>query len=155
MTQPPSLPTILLVEDNPDDYEAAIRSFKAAHFDNPVHWCKTGADALDYLKHEGSYAQAAAGAKPALVLLDLNMPGIDGRKVLAIVKQDTALKKIPIVVLTTSSDERDVTQCYELGASTYIQKPVDFDGLVGAVGRIKDYWFGMALLPSQQVWMKP
>jgi two-component system response regulator len=149
MKPQPSLATILLVEDSSDDYEAAIRSFKAAHLDNPVHWCKTGQDALDYLRHEGIHAQAPAGPKPALILLDLNMPGIDGRKVLAIAKQDPALKKIPIVVLTTSADERDVTQCYELGASTYIQKPVDFDGLIAAVGRIKDYWFGIALLPGE------
>ena len=149
MKQQPSLPTILLVEDSVDDYEAATRSFKAAHLDNPVHWCKTGQEALDYLKHEGTYAHAPGAAKPALVLLDLNMPGIDGRKVLAIVKQDPALKKTPVVILTTSSDERDVTQCYELGASTFIQKPVDFDGLIGAVSRIKDYWFGIALLPRE------
>jgi two-component system response regulator len=149
MKQQPSLPTILLVEDSVDDYEAAMRSFRGAHLDNPVHWCKTGQEALDYLKHEGTYAQAPGAAKPALVLLDLNMPGMDGRKVLAIVKQDPALKKTPVVILTTSSDERDVTQCYELGASTYIQKPVDFDGLVGAVSRIKDYWFGVALLPRE------
>jgi two-component system response regulator len=148
MKKQPSLPTILLVEDSVDDYEAAMRSFKAAHLDNPVHWCKSGKEALDYLKHEGTYARAPGAAKPALVLLDLNMPGIDGRKVLAIVKQDPALKKTPIVILTTSSDERDVTHCYELGASTYIQKPVDFDGLIGAVSRIKDYWFGIALLPG-------
>jgi two-component system response regulator len=145
MKPPLSLPTILLVEDNVDDYDAAVRSFRAAHLDNPIHWCKTGQDALDYLRHEGAHAQA--GASPALVLLDLNMPGIDGRKVLEIVKRDKTLKKIPIVVLTTSADERDVEQCYSLGASTYIQKPVDFDGLIAAVGRIKDYWFGIALLP--------
>jgi len=81
-------------------------------------------------------------------LLDLNMPGLDGRRVLEIVKQDQGLRKMPMVVLTTSSDERDVTQCYQLGASTYIQKPVDFDGLIAAVVRIKDYWFGIALLPG-------
>lgn len=146
MTRQPSLPTILLVEDSVDDYDAAVRSFKAAHLDNPVHWCNTGKDALDYLKHEG--AHAAVRALPALVLLDLNMPGIDGRKVLEIAKGDPGLKKIPIVVLTTSADERDVAQCYERGASTYIQKPVDFDGLIAAVSRIKDYWFGIALLPG-------
>jgi two-component system, response regulator len=144
------LPTILLVEDNIDDYNAAIRSFKAAHLNNPIHWCKTGQEALDFLKHEGPYAQGPSSALPALILLDLNMPGIDGRKVLAAVKQDTALKRIPIIILTTSSDERDVTQCYDLGASTYIQKPVDFDGLIRAVGRIKDYWFGVALLPGDR-----
>ena len=148
MSHSPKLPTILLVEDNTDDYDAAIRSFKVAHLDNPVHWCRTGKEALDYLKHEGSYAQGPRSAMPALMLLDLNMPGIDGRKVLAIIKQDSMLKKIPVVILTTSSDNRDVTQCYELGASTYIQKPVDFDGLVGAVSRIKEYWFGLALLPG-------
>jgi CheY-like chemotaxis protein len=148
MKQQHSLPTILLVEDSVDDHDAAIRSFKAAHLENPVHWCKTGQDALNYLKRQGTYAEAESGAHPALVLLDLNMPGIDGRKVLAIAKQDPALKKIPIVVLTTSGDERDVDQCYELGASTYIQKPVDFDGLIAAVNRIKDYWFGIALLPE-------
>jgi two-component system response regulator len=142
------LPTILLVEDNIDDYEAATRSFKAAHLNNPVHWCKTGKEALDYLRHEGDYASEPRGEMPALILLDLNMPGLDGRKVLAIVKQDPELKRIPIVILTTSGDDRDVTQCYELGASTYIQKPVDFDGLIRAVGRIKDYWFGIALLPG-------
>ncbi len=141
------LPVILLVEDNADDYEAAIRSFKAAHLSNPVHWCRSGKDALDYLKHEGTYAQEPRGARPALMLLDLNMPGLDGRKVLVTIRQDPALKKIPIIILTTSGDNRDVTQCYELGASTYIQKPVDFDGLTRAISRIKDYWFGVALLP--------
>lgn len=147
MDHSPELPTILLVEDNPDDYEAAIRSFREARLDNPVQWCRTGREALDYLKHEGTFAQGPRQVLPALMLLDLNMPGIDGRKVLATIKQDPALKKIPIVILTTSVESRDVTQCYELGASTYIQKPVDFDGLVAAVKRIKDYWFGVALLP--------
>jgi two-component system response regulator len=145
----PDLPYILLVEDNADDYEAAARSFKAAHLDNPVHWCKTGQDALDFLRHEGNYASAPATAKPAIVLLDLNMPGIDGRKVLGEIKKDPTLRKIPVVILTTSADERDVKQCYELGASTYIQKPVDFEGLIAAVRRVKDYWFGVAILPGE------
>jgi len=143
------LPPILLIEDNIDDYDATIRSFKAAHLNNPIHWCQTGRDALDYLKHRGSHAQDPAVLMPGLILLDLNMPGLDGKKVLTILKQDLALKKIPVIILTTSSDERDVTQCYELGASTYIQKPVEFDGLIKAVGRIKDYWFGVALLPRE------
>lgn len=144
------LPTILLVEDNIDDHDATIRSFKAAHLHNPVQWCRTGKDALDYLKNEGVHAQGPAEPRPALILLDLNMPGLDGRRVLTIVKQDPALKSIPIIILTTSSDERDVTECYEQGASTYIQKPVDFDGLIRAVSRIKDYWFDVALLPGSR-----
>jgi two-component system response regulator len=148
MQPQPDPPTILLVEDNVDDYDAAIRSFKAAHLDNPVHWCKTGADALDYLRRQGRYAGEPNSPRPALMLLDLNMPGIDGKRVLATIKQDATLKKLPVVILTTSSDERDVTECYELGASTYIQKPVDFDGLIAAVRRIKEYWFGVAILPG-------
>jgi two-component system response regulator len=143
------LPAILLVEDSSDDYDATIRSFKKAHLNNPIHWCKSGQDALDYLKHEGAYGQRPTVATPALILLDLNMAGLDGKKVLAIIKQDRALRKIPVIILTTSSDSRDVTQCYELGASTYIQKPVEFDGLIMAVARIKDYWFGVALLPGE------
>jgi len=143
-----NLPTILLVEDNKDDYEAAVRSFKEAHLDNPVHWCKSGRDALDYLSKKGKYADDSTVARPALVLLDLNMPGIDGRKALGVIKQDEDLKVIPVVILTTSADERDIDQCYALGASTYIQKPVSFEGLVEAVSRIKEYWFGIALLPG-------
>jgi two-component system response regulator len=146
------LPTILLVEDNIDDYDAAIRSFKAAHLDNPVHWSRTGGDALDYLKSEGTYAQSPSRELPGLILLDLNMPGLDGKAVLESTKQNPKLKKIPIIILTTSSDERDVQQCYELGASTYIQKPVSFDGLINAVQHLKDYWFGIAILPGGSPW---
>jgi CheY-like chemotaxis protein len=147
--QPPiKLRPILLVEDNLDDYDAVARSCKAAHLENRLDWCKSGKDALDYLRHEGAYAAEAGQTHPAIVLLDLNMPGIDGKKVLSIVKQDPALKSIPVVVLTTSADGRDVQDCYDLGASTYIQKPVNFDQLIKAVGRIKDYWFSVALLPG-------
>ncbi|HEU5046635.1 MAG TPA: response regulator [Rickettsiales bacterium] len=148
MNESIDFPTILLVEDNADDYNATVRSFKKAHLNNPVHWCMSGKEALDYMKHEGKYANDDAIAKPGLVLLDLNMPGLDGKKTLSLMKQDQNLKKIPVVILTTSSDERDVVQCYELGASTYIQKPVNFEGLCEAVGRIKEYWFGIALLPG-------
>lgn len=137
------LPTILLVEDSVDDYNAAMRSFQKVRFNTPVHWCKSGQSALDYLR-EQQYDL------PCLILLDLNMPGLDGRKTLEIIKKDASLKRIPVVILTTSSDENDVKSCYELGASTYIQKPVDFEGLIGAVQRIKEYWFEIALLPGEK-----
>jgi two-component system response regulator len=149
MKRQPRRRTILLVEDNIDDYEAALRSFKAAHLDNPVDWCRTGQEALDYLKHEGAFAQRPAEAMPALVLLDLNMPGVDGRQVLASMKQDPALQTIPVIILTTSSDEGDMLQCYALGASTYIEKPMDFDRLIAAVSRMRDYSFAIALLPGE------
>jgi two-component system, response regulator len=142
------LPTILLVEDNIDDHDAAMRSFKVAHLHNPIHWSNTGRDALDYLKFQGVYADTPSRELPGLILLDLNMPGLDGRAVLESVKKSPCLKKIPVIILTTSSDERDVAKCYELGASTYVQKPVSFDGLLDAIKRIKDYWFGIAILPG-------
>ena len=147
MIKPTEFHSILMVEDNKDDYEATMRSFKKAHLYNPVHWCVNGKDAIDFLHREGKYETSTA-PKPALVLMDLNMPGLDGRKALEIIKQNPDLRKIPVVILTTSSDEQDIERCYALGASTYIQKPVSFDGLLEAVTRIKDYWFGIALFPG-------
>jgi CheY-like chemotaxis protein len=86
--------------------------------------------------------------RPGLILLDLNMPGVDGRQVLERLKASPTLRPIPVIILTTSSDTRDIEQCYALGASTFIQKPVDFDGLAAAVRAMRDYWFGIALLPE-------
>lgn len=141
---------ILLVEDNQDDYEAAVRSLKKNHFMNPVQWCQNGQDALDYLYHEGTYVNNADVKTPDLILLDLNMPGVDGRQVLKKLKADPEKRSIPVVILTTSKDSKDVDKCYEIGASTYIQKPVDFDGLTQAIRTMKDYWFGVAILPHKQ-----
>jgi two-component system, response regulator len=138
---------ILLVEDNQDDYEATIRSLKRNHFMNPVHWCKNGADALDYLYRRGVYANDSSVVLPHLILLDLNMPGIDGRHVLDLIKHDEALRSIPVVVLTTSSDMKDIGTCYLKGANTYMQKPVNLEGLTEALRTMKDFWFGVALLP--------
>ena len=140
---------ILLIEDNPDDFEATGRSFEKAGVENPLHWCSSGQDGLDYLQQRGKYAETAGVERPALILLDLNMAGLDGRALLEIVKQDQELRRIPVVILTTSTDARDIDRCYELGASTYIQKPVDFDGLIRVAEIIREYWFGIALLPKQ------
>jgi two-component system response regulator len=141
--------SILLVEDNEDDYEATIRAFKRANLHNPVVWCRSGRDALDCLKQEGAFKNSANGARPGIVLLDLNMPGLDGRKTLQLVKQDESLKRIPVIILTTSADERDIQSCYQMGANTYVQKPVTFDGLIEATKRLKSYWFEIALLPKE------
>lgn len=140
---------VLIVEDNEDDYEATRRSFVRNHLVNPLIWSRSAEDALQVLRsgnptHTGEQAEC----RPDLILLDLNMPGMDGRRFLEIVKADERLKSIPVVVLTTSSDTADIERCYQLGASTYIQKPVSFDGLTQAVSTMKDYWFGIALLPS-------
>ena len=133
---------ILLVDDNDDDVEASMRAFRRTNLRNPIVRAATGGEALAMLR-DGKVS-------PGLILLDLNMPGLDGRRVLAILKGDSELRRIPVVVLTTSSDERDVEECYRLGANTYIQKPVDLDGLFAAIQRLKDYWFEIALLPREQ-----
>jgi two-component system, response regulator len=140
---------ILLVEDNQDDYEATSRAFKKANLCNPIVWCKSGRDAMDFLKREGAYRDANDISRPGLVLLDLNMPGLDGRKTLDLIKQDQTLKQIPVIILTTSADERDIQACYQTGANTYVQKPVSFDGLIEAIRRLKAYWFEIALLPKE------
>ena len=140
--------SILMVEDSEDDYEATVRAFKKASLHNPIVWCRSGRDALDLLKQEGTHKNAGNGPQPGLILLDLNMPGLDGRKTLQLIKQDGTLKRIPVIILTTSSDERDIQDCYQMGANTYVQKPVSFDGLIEAIKRLKAYWFEIALLPK-------
>jgi two-component system response regulator len=141
---------ILLIEDNEDDYEAMRRSFVKSRFVNPLTWCRSAEDALRRLRSDESHADKAP-PRPGLILLDLNMPGMDGRRFLEIVKADERLKSIPVVVLTTSSDTADIERCYRLGASTYIPKPVTFDGLIEAVRALRDYWFSIALRPDASV----
>jgi two-component system response regulator len=139
--QPHELPTILMVDDNEDDFDAAVRSFRKADLDNPVQWCKDGREALDYLKR-------SSATLPGLVLLDLNMPGLDGRRTLSLIKHEEAWKCIPVVIFTTSKAEKDIDHCYAEGASTYLQKPVDFQNLVDTAKLIKQYWFSLAKLPN-------
>jgi two-component system response regulator len=138
---------IMLVEDNEDDYEATLRSLRKNHFVNPIKWCRNGQEALDCLSGKGDIADAVAAQKPDLILLDLNMPGIDGLHVLNIMKADATLRSIPVVVLTTSTDPRDIADCYDIGANSYIQKPVNLEGLTDAIRIMKDYWFDVAILP--------
>jgi two-component system response regulator len=133
---------ILIVEDSEDDFDATKRAFSKANLRNPIKHAASGEEALSYLRSETT-------TMPGLILLDLNMPGMDGRKTLEIIKQNKDFKKIPVVILTTSNDERDIKACYECGANTYIQKPVDFDGLISAIKQLKEYWFEIALLPKE------
>jgi two-component system, response regulator len=143
----PSQP-ILLVEDSPEDYEATLRAFRKSGLRNPINRCEDGEEALDYLFRRGRYADPESSPCPGVILLDLNLPGTDGRQVLAEIKGDENLKKIPVVVLTTSVDERDINACYSAGANSYIQKPVDIDGFVKAIERLNDYWFEVVILPK-------
>jgi CheY-like chemotaxis protein len=140
---------ILLVEDSPEDTEAMMRAFKKAGLANPIYHCIDGDDALDYLHQRGRYAEIGSAPRPSVILLDLNMPGTDGREVLAEIKKDKRLQKTPVVVLTTSTDERDIEKCYQMGANSYIMKPVDLDGFMRAIQLLKNYWFEIVILPKQ------
>lgn len=139
--------TILLIEDSPEDYAATVRAFKKAGMANPIIRCADGDEALDFLYHRGRYAEPGRAARPSVILLDLNLPGTSGREVLAEVKADAALRAIPVIVLTTSSDERDVADCYQAGANSYVQKPVSLERFLQAIQRLKEYWFEVVILP--------
>jgi CheY-like chemotaxis protein len=139
---------ILLIEDSPEDFEATTRALRKAGLVNPVFHCSDGDEALDFLNRRGSYASPERAPRPGVILLDLNLPGTDGREVLCEVKGDERLKRIPVIVLTTSTDERDIEKCYLAGANSYIKKPVDLDGFVRAVQQLKDYWFEVVILPK-------
>lgn len=140
---------VLVVEDSDDDFAATQRALKkSGNMSNPLFRCRDGQDALDYLYRKGAYENDDSVARPGLILLDLNMPGIDGHTVLKRIKADDNLRDIPVVVLTTSDAKRDIDACYRDGANTYIQKPVDLDGFFKAIQRLKEYWFEIAILPA-------
>lgn len=140
---------ILMVEDSPEDFESTTRAFSKAGLANPIYHCEDGDDALDYLYQRGDYSNPASAPRPNMILLDLNLPGTDGREVLAEIKKDPKLSSIPVIVLTTSSDERDIEACYRAGANSYIQKPVDLEGFFRAIEILRDYWFEISIMPDQ------
>ena len=143
-----SSPKILMVEDSPEDFVTATRAFKQASLANPIYRCEDGDDALDFLYHRGAYTDVEEAPRPNVILLDLNLPGTDGREVLATLKQDENLKRIPVIILTTSTDPTDIRACYDAGANSYLQKPVDFAGFVEAIQRLKGYWLELSVLPN-------
>lgn len=140
---------ILLVEDSPEDFEVTRRAFRKSGLKNPVVLCTDGDQALDFLHRRGRYADPALSPRPGIILLDLNLPGTDGRQVLEEIKRDEELKQIPVIVLTTSNDERDVAACYRAGANSYVHKPVDLEGFMSAIARLNDYWFEVVILPRE------
>lgn len=131
---------ILLVEDNPNDIELALRALKKHNLANKVHVVKDGAEALDYIFGTGSYVSRDVNNKPKVVFLDLKLPKVDGLEVLRRVKSDEKTKVIPIVVLTSSTEERDIIESYQLGVNSYIVKPIDFDKFMDAVSELGLYW---------------
>lgn len=141
--------TLLVVEDSDDDFHATTRAFKKAGLSNPVQRCTNGDQVLDYLYRRGEFADPAKSPRPGLILLDLNLPGTDGREVLRVLKSDPVLHSLPVIVLTTSIAEQDIQRCYDYGANSYVQKPVDLQGLVVAMTRLKEYWLEVAVLPKE------
>jgi two-component system response regulator len=130
---------ILLVEDNAEDAEMTLRALRKRNLANQLHWVKDGAEALDYLFCRGQYAGRDPARPPKLVLLDIKMPKVDGIEVLRQIK-GSALKTVPVVVMTSSNEERDVVESYRLGVNSYIVKPVAFDAFLETVSGIGMYW---------------
>jgi len=140
------LASVLLVEDDPDDVEITRRAFRKGRIANPLHVVRDGEEALEYLRRSGRYADPDQAPRPGLILLDLNLPRVDGRELLQIIKSTPELRALPVVVLTSSSQEEDVFGCYDSGANTYMTKPVEFDKFLQAVMTIGRYWFCFAEL---------
>lgn len=131
---------ILLVEDSPDDCELTIHTLRSNGLVNDIQIAPTGAAALEFLFGEGSYKGRDITQRPRMILLDLKLPLVSGVEVLRRIKGDDALRTIPVVILTSSREERDLKVCYELGANSYIVKPVDFDQFSEAIRRLGMYW---------------
>jgi len=138
---------ILLVEDNPGDVGLTLEALKEATVLNKLTVVKDGIEALSLLRRQGQHAHAA---RPDLILLDLNLPKKDGREVLAEIKADDNLKRIPVIILTTSQNEQDVVKSYNLHANCYITKPLDLDQFIKVVKSIEDFWLGIVVLPKNE-----
>lgn len=139
---------IVLVEDNPEDAEITIRSLKKHHLINELIWLKDGAEALDYLMARGKYDARSIDDMPKVVFLDLKLPKVNGTEVLEEIRKHTTLSKIPVVILTSSKEERDVVESYDLGANSYIVKPVEFENFAQAIAEAGFYWLVTNTTPS-------
>lgn len=139
---------ILLVEDNPNDVELTLHALEQHGLADSVHVARDGSEVLDYLFCQGQYSDRCSANLPRLVLLDLKLPKVDGLEVLRRMKGDQQLRVVPVVVLTTSSEERDIVESYLAGANSYITKPVDFDEFTGMVDTLMRYWLLLNELPN-------
>ena len=131
---------ILLVEDNPTDAELTMRALKRKNMANQVVWVKDGAEALDFIFATGTYSDRNPEDLPKLILLDLRMPKVDGLEVLQKIKEEEVTRQIPVVVLTSSKEDRDIVESYKLGVNSYVSKPVEFDEFIDAVSTLGFYW---------------
>ncbi|MCX5794135.1 MAG: response regulator [Elusimicrobia bacterium] len=142
---------ILLVEDNPDDEALTLRAFKRHNLANEVVVARDGAEALEWLFATGRHAGRDAGVVPAVVLLDLKLPRLDGLEVLRRIRGDARTRNLPVVILTSSKEDQDIISSYQLGANSYVRKPVEFESFMEAVGRLGLYWMLLnESLPSRR-----
>ena len=140
---------ILMADDDPDDRMLTAEALQEAKLINDLRFVEDGVELMEYLRHEGKYAEPDSSPCPGVILLDLNMPRKDGREALEEIKADPQLRRIPIVVLTTSKSEEDIYRTYDLGVSSFIQKPVSFDSLVSLMTSLATYWFEIVTLPKE------
>ncbi|HYW18607.1 MAG TPA: response regulator [Nodularia sp. (in: cyanobacteria)] len=139
---------LLVIEDSNEDFEALSRIMKKQAVVNPVFRCTDGEEALDFLYHTGTYNDSQKFPRPSLILLDLNLPGTDGREVLEQIKHDKNLKYIPVVVFTTSSNPKDIEICYQYSVASYMLKPIDINRLVETIKTFITYWLDIVILPD-------
>jgi two-component system response regulator len=142
--------TILMADDDADDRLMTREAFEASHLANDLRFVEDGVELLDYLYRRGKYQDPASSPRPSIILLDLNMPKKDGREALAEIKKDPNLQNIRIIVLTTSKAEEDIFRTYNLGAASYITKPVTFDALVDVVKTLGKYWLEIVELAEER-----
>jgi CheY-like chemotaxis protein len=148
VTKPGKSIIILMADDDEEDLMLAKSALAACRLANGLHCVRNGEELLDYLYHRGEFADVKMSPRPGLILLDLNMPKKDGREALQVIKADPDLRQIPIVILTTSKAEEDIYRTYDLGANSYITKPVTFNSLVEVMRSLGRYWFEIVDLPS-------
>ncbi len=141
---------ILLVEDNPDDEALTLRALKKDRFLNEVVVVRNGVEALDYLFATGAYADRDRSMMPEIILLDLKLPKMDGLEVLRRIRADDRTRLLPVVILTSSDEERDIIEGYKLGANSYVRKPVDFTQFAEAVRQLKLYWMVLNEVPPRE-----
>lgn len=139
---------VLLVEDTPEDAELTMRTLKKHSLANNLVWVKDGAEALDFLFGTGSYAGRTTENVPRVILLDLHLPKLDGLEVLRRIKANPVTRLIPVVVLTSSTEESDMRECYGLGVNSFVSKPVEFDAFMKVVGKLGFYWLLVNKLPG-------
>jgi two-component system response regulator len=148
MTRQPKRITILMADDDPDDRQLTKEAFEEARLANDLRFVEDGEELMDYLLRRGKYVEPASSPRPAILLLDLNMPKKDGREALKEIKSDPRLRQIRVIVMTTSKAEEDVFRSYDISATSFITKPVKFDALVEVVKALGKYWLEIVELPA-------